>query len=384
MPVPTALFIYDRAISWAAYTMPAISSLFERVLEDMGDAVARPNFRKGLNIALSDRSMPIVHLGSHELRVRPGDPELVIPRKGCSTILPNGMSDIAERARSYGVTLLDALTLNSAILATNIGALCVRRIDEIVTLPTDCLITKAGKTYLRLNLGKVGLDGARATAVRPIPRFLFEALLIHRHIGQLLWSALGKSATDSLPYLFWSFADRRRALVQMSRAAVARSMAFFCDLIEVPLDEKGRRWYVRSHECRRFGAMSFFRISGMESSLPALSWMMGHRNVHDTWRYVQQELTGEELTSTEVAMAHAALLNKQEPGAAEGARELERVVLRHFGTTRLTLIDPDDVDDYLGMLHRRGGFRVSPKELHGRDGVSYVIAIGVKKDMSDG
>jgi hypothetical protein len=111
--------------------------------------------------------------------------------------------------------------------------------------------------------------------------------------------------------------------------------------------------------------------------------MLGHRDIHRTWRYVQQELTGEELTRTEVAMAHAALMSKQESGAAKGADELAEVVLRHFGTSRLSLIDPDDLDDYLALLRRDNAFAITPMSLRGRDGLSYVIMIRIQRELRD-
>lgn len=382
MSVDTALFAFDRMIQWTLAVTKPLCLLAEKVVSAfvrIERASPSQSRISALNQALSCAEIPdsLLELGLHAGPAQCG-------RKKDEHSNGDGTTRLAREIRENGISLLDALALNGAILAALIAAFCMRRKTEILALRFDALVRSGGKTHIRVNLAKRGLDGGRDTSIRPIPTFLWQGLSEYARLGMKIRASMGEDLVPSDCPLFWSFTKVTTAPVSMRPEILSRYLTFFCDWIEIPLDHKARRWYIRFHELRRFSALCFFRVSGMQTSLPALSWMLGHSDVNDTWRYIQEELTGEELTQTEVAMAHAALLEHQEIGAVQGSQRLAEVVKKHFGTCTLTLIDPDELDDYLTLLREQNMFRAEPHSVTTPEGRAVVVIIHVRKGVEDG
>jgi len=107
--------------------------------------------------------------------------------------------------------------------------------------------------------------------------------------------------------------------------------------------------------------------------------MMGHQDMFNTWRYIQEELTGLEITQTEASMAHAAILGEANQ---KGVEELKCFVLRYFKVDRLDLIDPDDLQEYLESLHEDGLYRVTPHSIETKDGYKYTILIEISEEVT--
>jgi len=94
---------------------------------------------------------------------------LSLPRKDGGCVIPAYL-------RSHGLTLIDAIHINAAVLAGLIAAFSLRRLNEILPLGRNSMVSFKGRAYLDFNLEKVGLDGAGSPMKRPIPRFLFDVL----------------------------------------------------------------------------------------------------------------------------------------------------------------------------------------------------------------
>ncbi|WP_194591988.1 hypothetical protein, partial [Vibrio anguillarum] len=59
------------------------------------------------------------------------------------------------------------------------------------------------------------------------------------------------------------------------------------------------RFYLsRTHVLRRFAARAFYALTDI-SDFPALSWLMGHRSTEETWRYLLEDVSNEELSAEE-------------------------------------------------------------------------------------
>ncbi|MBK1614930.1 hypothetical protein CKO44_15785 [Rubrivivax gelatinosus] len=138
--------------------------------------------------------------------------------------------------------------------------------------------------------------------------------------------------------------------------------------------DQDRVWHVRPHELRRFFALSFFHEGGRENSLPALSWFMGHREIHMTWRYVREELSGAELSEAEAALAAAAVFSHDE---AVSVRRLRSILLTHFGVDELRVLSADVVQEYLEMLHETGTFTATPVQVRTSAGVRFTVLITI-------
>lgn len=387
LPVETALYIYDRMIHWALRTTRPLLRYYQTLLEAL---IARQGHAGKVNSRI-----PALEANGFEV---PEDPwetaflenpppaelaELNLIRAAAFCTyeqdpprLPEGGSALPMQLREH-LSVEDALRLNTAVLAGLVAALCTRRHDEILTLHRDSPVEQSGLTYLDFGLCKVQLDGVRAPILRPLPRVLYKALCEQRELAEALCLAYGTADPLRKRRLF-VVPSRGMGCQILARNTLNAALDLFCDYIEVPCDQHGRRWYLRLHECRRFFSMSFFHLHGAQTSLPALSWMMGHSDIAKTWRYIQEELTGKEITKAEVAMAHAAIQGK---GEAEGAERLSRILRRHFKTDRLDLIDEEELVEYLEMLHEEGRYRVTPHSIKTTDGGRYTVVIAVAEAL---
>lgn len=393
LPVSTALYIYEHLIHWGQkYSKELINyyvKLLDYVIGKQGNAIRhyRKKYDNGDRTkiypciweqALLKIPPPVVLNNLHLWRITP----IATRKTECVRIkAENGRSKIPSILRNRGLPLINAMQLNAAVLVALVAVFSLRRINEIITLQRDCLVKKSGRCYLGFNMEKVGCDGIRSLAYRPIPNFLYNILRKQKQLANILIRNEQQNKNDPLLHnsLFIIPANTGGKIID--EIELTKYLDLFCDWIEVPLNTHKRRWYLRIHECRRFGAMSFFHLSNMEFSLPTLSWFMGHSDIKQTWRYIKEELSGQELTQCEVAMAHAALLNQQSIDDPDGKQKLQNFVLKHFGVTRLDLIDPDELDEYLEILHKEGIYQVIPHTIQLGKEKRYTILIEVNKDI---
>lgn len=121
--------------------------------------------------------------------------------------------------------------------------------------------------------------------------------------------------------------------------------------------------------------MSFFHFGGLENSLPALSWMMGHEEMYRTWTYIQEDLTGSEISSVEASLAANAVRSDDDRIALEQLRNLLR---RHFGVSDLAVLDESELHDYLELLQSQGVYTARPGQIRTSEGVRYTVFIHLK------
>jgi hypothetical protein len=281
----------------------------------------------------------------------------------------DGGSTIPAQLRR-SMTVIDAVELSASILICLVSMLCARRVSEVLRLPRGCVISRGRSSYLQFEISKLHIDGVRARALRPLPAFLARALRVQQEFSRFLVSThmpADPRITGAL-FVVPSYIGCRRA----NKAFVYTNLDLLCDYFETARDKKGRRWYLRPHECRRFFALTFFHAHGQEASLPALSWMLGHSNLQHTWRYIKEQLTGSEISHSEAMFAHAAITGD---AASRAAKQLRSTVLKHFGAARLELIDPEDIQALLELLHTEGRYRAEPCSIRTADGYRHTILI---------
>ncbi len=386
IPLDTALFLYDRLIEWALTITIPLLGYYQKLLDIV--MIKQGHLRrycpKGADNkevnrqncpwekAFSACPPPVSLEGLRLWRVAP-----FLYEFRSKSGKQSDDSSIIFQIRNQGLTLLDAIYINTAVLTALIAVFTLRRHNEAINLHKDCLVQYQGRTYLDCNLEKFVIDGIRAPILRPIPRFLYDALNTQvKFVEALTHSQQPDKHICERLLVIPSYTGSKL----LNSSILNASLDLFCDWIEVPLNSQGRRWYLRLHECRRFGAMSFFHLSGMEASLPALSWLMGHKKITDTWHYIQEELTGKEITQVEVALTHAALFNSQSTGCAKNIEQLTAVVQKYFGSDSLDLIDPDELDSYLEMLLEEGVFYVIPHTVQTTNGIKHVILVEIAEE----
>lgn len=378
LPVDIAMYLYDRMIHWAVhYTAPLID-LYVSIM-DSASARLRSETRRR-----KGRQGPVIYsptLWESTFAAHPIPKELANLRlwQYCSVRTPSnfglrlsgGGSAIPSILRDRGLTLTDAMEINTGVLIGLVAAFSIRRRDEIRKLHRHCLSEDARGAHIDFGLCKVQVDGIRAPTRRPIPRFLFKALQAQRHLADALSHHFARGDPLLHERLF-TVPGRTGGILLDTNFFVEDAMNLFCDFVESPCDNRGHRWYLRTHECRRFGGMTFFHQHGEHVSLPALSWWMGHDDILSTWRYIREQLTGREVTALDVALTTQAILT---PEANDGAERLREVVRRHFNAERIDLIDPEEMSSYLEMLLEEGLYYITPHTIETANGKRHVVLI---------
>lgn len=386
LPLDTALYIYDHMVAWAVNIGPHLLTYVLKLLgvvrEKSDGLVPKPKRAHGPTIlqpnlgcqweAAFQAYAPPPQLSSLRLRGYAAQ----IRYRGRIQRRSDGTNGILADVRQHGLTVEDALLLHCAVLVGLTAAFSLRRRSEIYALDHNCLSETKGGSYLDFGLAKNGCEDQRPRLRRPIPRLLHTQLRQWIHLQSVVRNCCVTGQEEGSTRLFEGIPELGPRL---NNSYISLGLSALCDWIEVPYDRQGRRWYIRCHECRRFGAMSFFRHSGYEASLPALAWMLGHRDISETWTYIKEELAGAELSAVEVALAHDAVLAGNHAGFSDDRDHLVSVLETHFGTSNLCSVSCPDLLEYLAELRERGEFSITPHTLRDRNGTRYVVLIHCRR-----
>lgn len=233
---------------------------------------------------------------------------------------------------------------------------CSRR-SEVLELSIDSIHEQNGYRYLDVNLRKTGIDNQRRILSKPVPPVVGEAIDQAASMKELLLELY-----ESSDNLFYS-----RIFFRVSQMGVGpmTSSDIYIPLRELSKcfglkDSGGNDWVVLPHQLRRYFAMSFFHHDGQENSLPALSWFMGHEDVVGTWRYIRESLTGREVSASEASMAAFAVCSED---SSEGARRLREILYKHFNCDNISLMNEEDIQDYLELLSEKGIYTATPVQI---------------------
>jgi hypothetical protein len=237
------------------------------------------------------------------------------------------------------------------------------------------MLSADGRWSLRIHLRKSGRGGVRRTMLKPVPPAV--ALCIHSLIEvRKTLEPLAARGEGVEQAVFFSVVESNRLLSQARSESIyprLETMSEFFDLRTV----KGMRWLISPHELRKFFAMSFFHDGERQNSLPALSWLMGHgSDVTKTWHYIRTDLSGQEISSIEATWASVALRTQSEQ---ENVSKLHALLEKHFGTHDLSILDEDEVLEYLEMLRSQGKYTAEPKAIRDSRGQRYNVIIHIQE-----
>lgn len=180
---------------------------------------------------------------------------------------------------------------------------CIKRVTEILELKESNLEHGLWGGYeLFFGIRKAApTENSLLVTGRPIPHVLFEGI---SYLAEANDHYYGK---DEDPFLFpakytSATLGQPPQNSKMSRVAITNILKDFGDFIQVPTEMKNgveSRFYLsRTHVLRRFAARAFYALSDI-SDFPALSWLMGHRSTEETWHYLLEEVSNEELSEEE-------------------------------------------------------------------------------------
>ncbi|OKB66586.1 hypothetical protein BHU62_12005 [Serratia marcescens] len=233
-----------------------------------------------------------------------------------------------------------------------LSALSARRSGEIRDLvTTTCLVKKSQGYYLQFDLRKRNFGRHRELTLRPIPNVVAQCILSLTELHQKLSTLNSAKASERL---FSKPQYREVGLSAMGLADTAKVLNRFSDYFEAQLDSAGRRYYVRTHQMRRFFAMTFFWAGGF-GGLDTLRWFLGHTHVEHVYHYITEVVPGEVLRRVGAEYASEALLLRQ-----DNTKDLEKLLNERYGLSSFSIMQSDEVADYIEDLIKEGAFKVEP------------------------
>ena len=263
----------------------------------------------------------------------------------------------------------DAIHFLISAVFVLVAAMSARRRAELVGISIDCLEGYEGCYEVTFELCKANFEDERERISRPIPNIAARAIKMLQRFTRGWMEVYGDNSNDKLFYLPNSMNKGR----PIAYSTVADTLARFCDYIEVPLYEDGRRWYIKMHEFRRFFAIVFFWQYKF-ANLTALQWMLGHVDPRHTYNYIRDIVGGTEINKEEARYTAAVM---REGTSGQAVEQLRQLAFEHFHTTDISLIEEEDLQIYLEELIEEGKFRIRPHGIETTNGVTYEIVFEI-------
>lgn len=266
--------------------------------------------------------------------------------------------------------LIELLRVFCGCVSICIGTLMARRIGELEELPPDCL--DSSRTRLIFRPRKSGLGGHREIIARPIPNISVALISIlqslHRGLAELCQSS------ETGPLI--GYPDQLFPRLISGTTGTTNSLDTFCDYFSLPLDEEGRRYYIRQHQLRRFFAMLFFwgnAFGGMET----LRWFLAQTDVEHLYHYITESMTGKALATVKAGYATDRLLQD-----APDVQELADLLRSRYGTEAFSLMARDELDEHISDLINDSMVSIEPDFFVTSNGKEYRILIKVTTKKS--
>lgn len=307
--------------------------------------------------------------------------ELGVKRLGISTRSP-GKAPCDERKQKKDIYfsrlrnnegLLELVAIYFASVQIVVGGTMAKRGVELRGLTPDTCLSKDMK-WLIAPIAKStrGRKGLRSTNARPIDPLAAEMI---QGIAKFQESLLAIGYIEKALPLFSSPGLLGvKSLIPCDVYLYYKNIDLFCDYFQVDLDTKGRRYYIRQHQLRRFFALVFLNC-GYGASIGLLQWMFGHSDPEHIWNYITEELPGKELRNT---LAQA-ISERMASGGASDYTDIIDLIEDHFGTRKVSVLDTEQLSGWLDFLMESGELKVEPVFLENDAGYRVELLTIVRK-----
>ncbi|WP_261280188.1 hypothetical protein [Serratia quinivorans] len=236
-----------------------------------------------------------------------------------------------------------------------------------------CLVKKSHGYYLQFDLRKRNFGKTRERVLRPIPNIAAQCIQSLVDLHQRLSSLSVIVATGRL---FSKPRYREIGLAAMGTVDAAKVLDRFSDYFEVQLNSTGQRYYIRTHQMRRFFAMTFFWGSGF-GGLDTLRWFLGHTNIEHVYHYITETVPGEVLRRVSAEFASEALNSGQ-----SNTTNLGILLEKRYGLSSFSIMQSDEVADYIEDLMMEGMLKIEPVFIDTPEGKRYEIIFKITGDNS--
>ncbi len=254
-----------------------------------------------------------------------------------------------------------------------VGALTARRVGELFELLLGGAVDLSGGWIVFNNRKSTkGLMGLRAREARPIEPIAVDMMQEIERFHRVL-NRIGFGGQQN--YLFSSphnVGDLGRRIPDSHM--YNRHLDLMCDYLQTALDSEGRRYYIRQHQLRRFFAILFF-YSRSFGGLETLQWMLGHTNVSHVWHYITETIGGDVLRGAKSQYVAESLHRN----GTEDFKELGGLIQSRYGTDDFTLLDTEELEDYVAELLEEGDIEIEPEFFQGPQGEDFKVVVKVKE-----
>jgi hypothetical protein len=265
-------------------------------------------------------------------------------------------------------SLFEAINILVGACTVCIGLLKPSRREEVQHLDVNCLIKKRGGYYLRFELGKKNVGEFNDITEKPIPTITATAITLLQRLSKCVSRSYGVTNKNS-GKLFNLPSNSLGKSKSISGSLLISYLNNFCDYVNLPVNDTGKRWYIRIHEMRKWFLLLLF-WSGRFDVLDAARWIAGHTDASHIYEYIEREFPGEELPEIEAEYAIDRLLYFEETGDASENIELDKLylnLLEHFNVKFLSMVPDMEWMDYVKELRKEEAFTLEPYSITGKN-----------------
>lgn len=287
---------------------------------------------------------------------------------------PRGKMGMVTEIRNMDIT--QAIRVWIGAVAVVIGMFKPSRDSEISRLERDCLIGD-GPYWLDGEIAKTGTKEERDTSGgKPIPTIAAKGIQQMQLLGETLRTLYDEKDPVHAERLFYI---PKKGLgvgaIAAMPSSLHRYLDAFCDFVDMPRDELGRRWSLRIHEMRRWFLLLFF-WSGRYDVLDAARDIAGHSDIAELYAYVEREFSSEDFFRLEAEYCIDRLRDfdytKDSDPEERGLAELYNAVLEEFDVAQLELIPDRAWEAYVTALRQQDKFYLEPHSIADRNGNSRI------------
>ena len=280
----------------------------------------------------------------------------------------NGTDNRYDRLRREP-SLKDLMCILHGACILLIAGLKPIRIGELQDLKYDCIYFKKGDGFwLEHKNSKSGIHNILPKNKKPIPKITATAINIIKEFNDIAKQCnpnVNKKISD---YLFYGLAYHRTDLHATIKdsAQIGTCIEIFTDYTNLPTDAYGRRWYVNIHELRKSFLLMFFWTFKF-SSLDSCRWIAGHRDPDHVFRYIEENMPGEEMCEIEAEYAtqQLKLFNSDHNlSEIENIANLDSDVCIHFNVNRISEIPEEDLTEWIELSIINGKYIIEAFDIN--------------------
>lgn len=272
-----------------------------------------------------------------------------------------------HRVQTDRVTASDFKHIIDAFVGACVTAVSILkpiRDTELHSLSRNCLDTEFlnGGILLKHEQMKAGMLGINPEVSQAIPSITARAVQLLQLMGGQLAEIFGDKSDGSDLLFYYPSRGYGLPSTKSMSSKVNACLDKFCDMIETPVDEHGRRWYIRIHEMRKFFLFVMHRHEG-ERITEILRRAASHKDRKHIDSYTAENTVDEDIVryTSECVEDRLIALSKHvvDPNNNRGLVALYNHTCEHFGVSGISGMKHDQLLELLSDLRLSGRYEIS-------------------------